>query len=104
MHSITPRVRSKPRPSKAIPGGPAAWIGGEPHSIVRLSDSAGVSRRALIEHVCGLVCTSLAARVWLHTIRPGRGETTAETQRSLELISKRWDESLQRLVSAMKRA
>jgi DNA-binding transcriptional ArsR family regulator len=77
-----------------------ARLGDEgPLSISRLSEDAGVSRQAVSKHLRVLADAGLAqgtrhGREQLWELQPA---ALTEAQRSLERISKRWDEALGRL-------
>jgi len=70
-----------------------------PQSITRLTESAMVSRQAITKHLHALAQAGLASgtregreQVW--RIRPRR---IAEVGRTLEQISRHWDDALERL-------
>jgi DNA-binding transcriptional ArsR family regulator len=70
-----------------------------PLSISRLSDGTGVTRQAVAKHLrvlahAGLARGSRRGREQFWRLEPA---PLAEAQRSLELISQRWDEALGRL-------
>ncbi len=74
-----------------------------PLSISRLSDGAGVTRQAVTKHLRVLANAGLA-----HGSRQGREQIwhlkvapLDEAQRSLERISHRWDEALERLKASL---
>ena len=74
-----------------------------PLSISRLSDGTGVTRQAVTKHLQVLAGAGLA-----HGSRKGREQfwhldatPLSEAQRSLALISQRWDEVLGRLKSSL---
>jgi DNA-binding transcriptional ArsR family regulator len=76
-----------------------------PLSITRLTDGADVTRQAVTKHL-----TVLAAAGLVHDFRQGREHVwelktpqLEEARRALELISKRWDEALERLRSMVER-
>lgn len=77
-----------------------ARLGGEgPLSISRLSDGAGITRQAVTKHLQVLADAGLAT-----SLRRGREQLWQleaapldEARRSLELISQRWDEALERM-------
>jgi len=81
-----------------------ARLGGEgPLSIARLSEGAGVSRQAVTKHLQVLADAGLAV-----SLRRGREQLWQleaarldEARRSLELISQRWDEALERMKQAL---
>jgi DNA-binding transcriptional ArsR family regulator len=81
-----------------------ARLGAEgPLSISRLSDGAGVTRQAVTKHLQVLADAGLAV-----SLRRGREQLwqleaarLAEARRSLELISRRWDEALERMKRAL---
>lgn len=81
-----------------------ARLGGEgPLSISRLSEGEDISRQAITKHL------QVLAEVGLTTsLRRGREQVwqieatpLAEARRSLELISQRWDEALERMKRAL---
>jgi DNA-binding transcriptional ArsR family regulator len=70
-----------------------------PLSISRLSDGAGITRQAVTKHLQVLADAGLAI-----SLRHGREQLWQleaarldEARRSLELISQRWDEALERM-------
>lgn len=70
-----------------------------PQSIVRLSQGANVTRQAITKHLrvlagAGLVSSSREGREQVWTIRP---KCVAQARHYLELISREWDEALERL-------
>lgn len=72
---------------------------GGPTSISRLTTGSGVTRQAVAKHLrvlagAGLVRGSRRGRESLWKLEPRRLE---EARRSLDLISKQWDQSLGRL-------
>jgi DNA-binding transcriptional ArsR family regulator len=77
-----------------------ARLGGEgPLSIARLSDGAGITRQAVTKHLqvlaeAGLTSSLRRGREQLWQLEAAR---LAEARRSLELISQRWDEALERM-------
>jgi DNA-binding transcriptional ArsR family regulator len=81
-----------------------ARLGGEgPLSIARLSEGSGVSRQAVTKHLQVLADAGLAV-----SLRRGREQLWQleaarldEARRSLELISQRWDEALDRMKQAL---
>jgi DNA-binding transcriptional ArsR family regulator len=81
-----------------------ARLGGEgPLSIARLSEGAGITRQAVTKHLQVLADAGLAT-----SLRRGREQLwqleaarLAEARRSLELISQRWDEALERMKRAL---
>jgi DNA-binding transcriptional ArsR family regulator len=81
-----------------------ARLGGEgPLSISRLSEGAGITRQAVTKHLQVLADAGLAT-----SLRRGREQLwqleaarLAEARRSLELISQRWDEALERMKRAL---
>jgi DNA-binding transcriptional ArsR family regulator len=81
-----------------------ARLGAEgPLSIARLTDGTDVTRQAVSKHLRVLAGAGLArsvprGRERLWQLRP---EPLAEVRRSLDLISRRWDESLGRLKAAL---
>ena len=81
-----------------------ARIGAEgPLSIARLTAGTEVSRQAVTKHLRVLAGVGLArgvrqGREQLWELRPG---PLAEARRSLDLISRRWDEALERLKAAI---
>lgn len=81
-----------------------ARLGGEgPLSISRLSEGAGISRQAVTKHLqvleeAGLTTSLRRGREQLWQIEATR---LAEARRSLELISQRWDEALERMKRAL---
>lgn len=81
-----------------------ARLGSEgPLSITRLTTGTGVSRQAVTKHLQVLAGVGLArsvpqGRERLWHFRP---EPLDEVRRSLDLISRRWDEALDRLKAAV---
>lgn len=81
-----------------------ARLGGEgPLSISRLSEGAGVSRQAVTKHLqvleeAGLTTSLRRGREQLWQLEAAR---LAEARRSLDLISRRWDEALERMKRAL---
>ena len=81
-----------------------ARLGAEgPLSITRLTAGTDVTRQAVAKHLrvlagAGLAGSVAQGRERLWQLRPGPLE---EVRRSLELISRRWDESLSRLKAAL---
>lgn len=81
-----------------------ARLGAEgPLSISRLSDGMGVTRQAVTKHLQVLADAGLAV-----SLRRGReqlwqleAERLEEARRSLELISRRWDDALDRMKRAL---
>jgi DNA-binding transcriptional ArsR family regulator len=81
-----------------------ARLGGEgPLSIARLSEGAGITRQAVTKHLQVLADAGLAS-----SLRRGREQLWQleaapldEARRSLELISQRWDEALERMKRAL---
>jgi DNA-binding transcriptional ArsR family regulator len=76
---------------------------GGPMSITRLSDGAAVTRQAVTKHLhvlaeAGLVRGRRQGRESLWQLDPGR---LASARRYLELISAKWDASLERLRAAV---
>jgi DNA-binding transcriptional ArsR family regulator len=74
-----------------------------PMSITRLTDGLDVTRQAVSKHLRVLADAGLArglrqGREQLWELDPQR---LGEAKRSLELISRRWDETLGRLKAAM---
>jgi DNA-binding transcriptional ArsR family regulator len=74
-----------------------------PLSISRLSDGAGISRQAVTKHLQVLADAGLAI-----SLRHGREQLWQleaarldEARRSLDLISQRWDEALERMKKAL---
>jgi DNA-binding transcriptional ArsR family regulator len=74
-----------------------------PLSISRLSDGAGITRQAVTKHLQVLADAGLAI-----SLRHGREQLWQleaarldEARRSLELISQRWDEALERMKKAL---
>jgi len=70
-----------------------------PQSIVRLSDGAGVTRQAVTKHLealadAGLVRSERAGRERIWAMEPRRLVTAS---RYLELISRQWDDAIERL-------
>src|SRR5262245_2324297 len=70
-----------------------------PASIVRLTRGSGVSRQAVAKHLrvlgrAGIVTDSRRGRESVWTLEPRRLE---EARRSLERISRHWDDALARL-------
>ena len=73
--------------------------GGEPMSISGLTAGLGITRQAVTKHLyvlagAGLVRSSRRGRERLWRLERGRLE---EARRSLELISRQWDQSLGKL-------
>ena len=73
--------------------------GGEPMSISRLTAGLGITRQAVTKHLhvlagAGLVRSSRRGKESLWRLERRRLE---EARRSLELISRQWDESLAKL-------
>ena len=81
-----------------------ARLGAEgPLSITRLTSSTQVTRQAVAKHLQVLAGAGLArsvprGRERLWQLRP---EPLDEVRRSLDLISRRWDESLNRMKAAL---
>jgi DNA-binding transcriptional ArsR family regulator len=81
-----------------------ARLGGEgPLSISRLSEGAGITRQAVTKHLqvladAGLAISLRRGREQLWQLEAARLE---EARRSLELISRRWDEALERMKMAL---
>lgn len=74
---------------------------GGPMSITRLTTGAGVTRQAVTKHLhvlsdAGLVHGSRQGRESLWQLEPARLETA---RRSLDVISRQWDQTLGRLKS-----
>jgi DNA-binding transcriptional ArsR family regulator len=70
-----------------------------PLSIVRLTAGAGVTRQAVTKHLrtleqAGLVRSTREGREQLWQLRPQR---LADVRRYLDVISRQWDEALERL-------
>jgi DNA-binding transcriptional ArsR family regulator len=70
-----------------------------PQSIARLSAGTNVTRQAVTKHLrvledAGLVSSKREGRETLFTVEPNGFERSKEL---LELISRRWDETLERL-------
>jgi len=70
-----------------------------PMSITRLTDGSGVTRQAVTKHLrvlagAGLVRSSWRGRESLWEIDPARID---EARRSLEVISRQWDDALEHL-------
>ena len=79
----------------------ARLSGGEPLSITRLAEGLPITRQAVTKHLhvladAGLVRGSKNGREQNWTLEP---ESIAQAQRSLELITKQWGETLERLKS-----
>jgi len=77
----------------------ASLAGGEPRSIARLTEGSALSRQAITKHLgvleqAGLVRSVRRGRENLFALEP---RTLEEARRSLERISRRWDEALHRL-------
>jgi len=73
--------------------------GGEPMSISRLTAGLGITRQAVTKHLhvlagAGLVRSSRRGKESLWRLERSRLE---EARRSLELISRQWDQSLGKL-------
>ena len=73
--------------------------GGEPMSISRLTVGSGITRQAVTKHLhvlagAGLVRSSRRGKENLWRLERSRLE---EARRSLELISRQWDQSLAKL-------
>ena len=73
--------------------------GGGPLSIARLTDGTDVTRQAVTKHLhvlrgAGLVRSTRAGRESLWELEPRRLEAA---RKYLEMVSKRWDEALDRL-------
>lgn len=73
--------------------------GGGPMSIKELSEGAHVTRQAVTKHLevlagAGLVHDFRRGRERVWELRP---QQLGEAQRALDLISRRWDEALERL-------
>ena len=73
--------------------------GGEALSITRLAAGGGITRQAVTKHLhvlqsAGLVSGSRRGREQLWELNPGQ---LLEAQRSLDQISRQWDEALGRL-------
>ena len=81
-----------------------ARLGAEgPLSISRLTEGTKVSRQAVTKHLrvlagAGLASSEPQGRERLWQLRP---EPLDEVKRSLDLISRRWDEALARLRAAV---
>jgi len=74
-----------------------------PLSITKLTDGTRVTRQAVSKHLCVLAGAGLArsaprGREVLWRLQP---EPLDEVRRSLDLISRRWDEALDRLKAAV---
>ena len=76
-----------------------------PLSITRITEGCGVSRQAVSKHLrvleeAELVRGSRDGRESVWTLQPGQLD---EARRSLDLISRRWDEALARLRDLVER-
>jgi len=76
-----------------------------PQSIARLSEGESVTRQAVTKHLhtleeAGLVASSRAGRERLWEIRTAR---LLHAQRSLEQISRQWDDAIERLRAFVER-
>ena len=81
----------------------ARLCGGEPLSITQLTSGAGVTRQAITKHLqvlaaAGLVRAFRNGRESLWELRP---QQLREARRYLEVISRQWDDALERLNSAV---
>jgi DNA-binding transcriptional ArsR family regulator len=74
-----------------------------PLSISRLSDGAGVTRQAVTKHLRVLAGAGLArgSRQGREQLWQLEAAPLEEARRSLERISQRWDEALERLKAAV---
>jgi DNA-binding transcriptional ArsR family regulator len=77
-----------------------------PSSITRLTGGSGVTRQAITKHLhvlaaAGLVRSDRQGRESTWQLQPARLE---EARRSLAVISRRWDEALDRLQAFVERA
>ena len=76
---------------------------GQPRSITQLSAGSAITRQAITKHLhvlagAGLVRSRPRGREQLWELRPRRLE---EPRRILDLISRQWDDALQRLKSSL---
>jgi len=83
----------------------ARLCAGGPQSIARLTEGSDVTRQAITKHLdvlagAGLVRGTRRGRERFWQLEPDRLE---ESRRALDLISRRWDEALDRLKASVER-